>query len=109
MKCQLYKSSDVIYTDTFDSSDRIYMRVTLGKRRSYSDDDILILFVTRDSEGNVIFNSNTTLKWNNLWTSRECILAIPYTPDEPGEYSICIYFNGQFITEEPYTIKNAAE
>lgn len=109
MKCQLYKSSDVIYTDTFDSSDRIYMRVTLGKRRSYSDDDILILFVTRDSEGNVIFNSNTTLKWNNLWTSRECILAIPYTPDEPGAYSICIYFNGQFITEEPYTIKNAAE
>ena len=109
MKCQLYKSSDVIYTSTFEPSDRIYMRVTLGKRYTASDDSILILFVTRDSDGNVIFNSNTTLKWKNLWTSRECILAIPYTPDEPGDYSICIYFNGQFITEENYTIENAAD
>lgn len=109
MKCQLYKSSDVIYTTTFVPTDRIYMRVTLGKRYASSDDSILILFVTRDSNGNVIFNSNTTLKWKNLWTSRECILAIPYTPDGPGDYSICIYFNGQFITEETYTIENAAE
>ena len=109
MKCQLYKSSNVIYTTTFEPTDRIYMRVTLGKRYTSSDDNILILFVTRDADGNVIFNSNTTLKWKNLWTARESILAIPYTPDEPGEYSICIYFNGQFVTEQAYTIKNAAD
>lgn len=109
MTCQLYKTSNVIYTTTFEPTDRIYMRISLGKRQVSSEDSILILFVTRDSDGNVIFNSNTTLKWKNLWTSRQCILAIPYTPDEPGEYSIDIYFNGQLITKQPYTIENAAE
>lgn len=111
MTCSLYnyKAPDIVFTNTFASTDRIYMKINLSKRYTRSDDEILILFVTRDADGNVIFNSNTTLQWNNLWDSRECILAIPYTPDEPGDYSICIYFNGQFITEENYTIENAAE
>lgn len=111
MTCSLYnyKAPDIIYTDTFVPTDRIYMKINLSKRPSASTDETLILFVTRDAEGNVIFNSNTTLEWSDLWNSRECILAIPYTPDEPGDYSICIYFNGQFVTEETYTIENAAD
>ena len=44
-----------------------------------------------------------------MWTNRECILAIPYTPESVGNYSIDIYFNGQLITQQPYTIENAAE
>lgn len=111
MTCSLYKytAPDIVYTDSFVPTDRIYMKINLSKRPSASTDETLILFVTRDAEGNVIFNSNTTLEWSNLWNSRECILAIPYTPDEPGDYSICIYFNGQFVTEETYTIENAAD
>lgn len=109
MSCQLYQAPDLVYTNTFVPTDRIYMKITLGKRPGNSNDDILIIFATRDADGKVIASSTTTLKWNNLWTYRESILAIPYTPDEPGEYSICIYYNGQFITEEAYNIKNAAE
>lgn len=111
MTCSLYnyKAPDIVYTDTFVPTDRIYMKINLSKRPSTSTDETLILFVTRDADGNVIFNSNTTLEWSDLWTSRECILVIPYTPDEPGDYSICIYFNGQFVTEETYTVKNAAD
>lgn len=99
-----YQAPDVIYTTTFTQADRIFMKLSLNKRQYSSSDDILILFVTRDSDGNVIFNSNTTLQWSDLWSSRECILAIPYTPDDPGEYSIGIYFNGQFVIEEAYTV-----
>ena len=111
MTCSLYKytAPDIVYTDTFVPADRIFMKINLSKRPSASTDETLILFVTRDAEGNVVFNSNTTLEWSDLWNSRECILAIPYTPDEPGDYSICIYFNGQFVTEETYTIENAAD
>ena len=111
MTCSLYKytAPDIVYTDTFVPTDRIFMKINLSKRPTASTDETLILFVTRDAEGNVVFNSNTTLEWSDLWNSRECILAIPYTPDEPGDYSICIYFNGQFVTEETYTIENAAD
>lgn len=109
MTFRLYQAPDIVYTNTFISSDSIYMKINLNKRYSSSDDRITILFATRNSDGAVINSSTTTLLWNNLWTSRECILAIPYTPEDVGEYTICIYFNGQLITEQPYTIKNAAD
>ena len=109
MTSRLYQAPSLVYTNTFVPSDSIYMKINLGKRYSSSSDKITILFATRDDEGAVINSSTTTLVWSNLWTSRECILAIPYTPEDAGEYTICIYFNGQLVTEQPYTIKNAAD
>ncbi len=109
MSFSLYKAPDIEYTTTFTARDSIYMKIKLDKSASASDDRIAILFVVRDENGKVINNSSTTLTWNNLWTYRESILAIPYTPEEAGNYHICIYFNGQFITDQAFTVENAAE
>lgn len=109
MSFRLYKAPDIEYKTTFKPSDSIYMKINLGKRPATSDDKISILFATRDENGNVINSSSTTLPWNSLWTYRECILAIPYTPEEAGNYHICIYFNGQYITDQLFTIENAAD
>ena len=109
MTCSLYQAPSLEYKNTFIPSDSIYMKISLAKRPGSSDDRIMVVFATRDANGNVINNSNTTLVWTNMWTNRECILAIPYTPENAGNYSIDIYFNGQLITQQPYTIENAAE
>ena len=85
------------------------MKISLSKRPGTSEDRITILFATRNADGKVINNSTTTLIWKNMWTNRECILAIPYTPENAGNYSIDIYFNGQLVTEHPYTINTAAD
>ena len=109
MNTSLYQAPSLEYTTTFIPTDSIYMKLSLAKRPGTSEDRITILFVTRDDAGNVINNSSTTLIWKNMWTNRECILAIPHTPENPGDYYIAIYFNGQLVTEQPYTIINAAE
>ena len=109
MSSSLYQAPDLVYKNTFVPSDSIYMKVVLNKRPGSSEDRITVLFATRNAEGKVINNSSTTLVWSNMWTNRECILAIPYTPEEAGDYEICIYFNGQLATTQPYNIENAAE
>ena len=109
MSFQLYKAPDIEYKTTFTPDDSIFLKINLNKRHASSDDKINILFAVRDENGNVINSSNTTLVWSKLWTYRESILAIPYTPKEAGNYHICIYFNGQFITDQPFTIENAAD
>ena len=109
MTCSLYQAPSLEYKTTFIPSDSIYMKISLAKRPGSSDDKITVLFVTRDANGNVVHNSYTTLVWKNMWTNRECILAIPHTPENAGNYSIDIYFNGQLVTQQPYTIENAAE
>ena len=109
MTCQLYQAPSLEYRNNFIPSDSIYMKISLSKRPGTSEDRITILFATRNADGKVINNSTTTLIWKNMWTNRECILAIPYTPENAGNYSIDIYFNGQLVTEQPYTINNAAD
>lgn len=109
MSSSLYQAPDLVYTNTFIPSDSIYMKLSLNKRPGSSEDRITVLFATRNVDGKVINNSSTTLVWKNMWTNRECILAIPYTPEEAGDYEICIYFNGQLVTEQSYNIENAAE
>lgn len=109
MSFQLYKAPDIEYKTTFAPSDSIYMKINLNKRHAASDDKINILFAIRDENGNVINSSSTTLVWSKIWTYRESILAIPYTPKDAGNYHICIYFNGQLVTDQTFTIENAAD
>lgn len=109
MSFQLYNAPSLEYKTTFNPNDSIYMKINLAKRHAASDDKISILFAIRDESGNVINSSSTTLAWSKLWTYRECILAIPYTPENAGNYHICIYFNGQYITDQTITIENAAD
>ena len=108
MTVQLYEAGNLEYKNSFTKKDDIFMKLNLSKRPGSSSDRVVILFATRDDAGNIVNSSTTTLTWDNLWTYRECILDIPYTPEGAGTYHICIYFNGQLVTDQTYTIENPA-
>ena len=108
MTVQLYEAGNLEYKNSFTTKDDIFMKLNLSKRPGSSSDRVVILFATRDDAGNIVNSSTTTLTWDNLWTYRECILDIPYTPEGAGTYHICIYFNGQLVTDQTYTIENPA-
>ena len=108
MTIQLYEAGNLEYKNSFTTKDDIFMKLNLSKRPGSSSDRVVILFATRDDAGNIVNSSTTTLTWDNLWTYRECILDIPYTPEGTGTYHICIYFNGQLVTDQTYTIENPA-
>ena len=109
MSFKLYDATNLEYKNTFNASDDLFIKINLDKRPGSSEDRILVLYATCNEEGNVINSSSTTLHWNQMWANRQCILDIPYTPEEAGNYHICIYFNGQLVTDQSYEIKNAAD
>jgi hypothetical protein len=39
-----------------------------------------------------------------MWQSRYGKLTIPVMPEEPGTYSVSIYFNGAAVTKQNFTI-----
>ena len=71
-------------------------------------DDISVMFVIRDSQGNALpqLTSTTTANWNDLWNnrSRYCSLNLPAIPDADGQYTVEIYFNRALVVTKPLTI-----
>lgn len=92
------------YTTSFKvgSSASFVMRLT----RDYttSNDEIVTLFVVRDSEGKIISNATEARTWKSMWYRSYGKLTLPFLPDQPGNYSVSIYFNGTAATSRNFTV-----
>ena len=68
-----------------------------------------VLFVIRDGYGNVIPQLVTTIHdtWRNLWYPGDdhyAELDIPEVPENPGNYTVTVYFNGAQVTSLHFEI-----
>ncbi len=67
-----------------------------------SADPISILLVVRDEEGNVVDHYSGEEVWDDMWTKKKYVGELVRTPQEPGAYSMEIYFNGKLVaTDKP--------
>ncbi len=73
-------------------------------------DQASILYVIRDSEGNVLpelVDYSDNYIWNTLWVNTDyhyCELDIPSVPKAPGNYKLYLYINGYAICTLDFTI-----
>ena len=96
-------SKDMI-TSTFSASDKISFIIksnghTYGRN---NNQEYTVLYVIRDSEGNVLpeyLDDTQTVDWYQMWgyTYPYADLTIPKTPNEPGKYSLYLYFDGAAV------------
>ena len=93
------------YTDTFDVGEKASFVVHLNKSSQVSDDYVDVLFVIRNSLGEIVCTSSTGSSWTYMWDNRYCELDIPTMPTKPGSYSIYIYFNGMAAARDFFTIE----
>ena len=71
-----------------------------------SDDTVTILLVVRNEDGGVIDHYTGEEVWNDMWTSKKYVGELIRTPQEPGTYTLEIYFNGKIVqTGSPITFK----
>ena len=96
-------------TDTFQSGDSISVVLKTDDKFYLPEMDIDVMYVIRDGEGNVLsaLTSTETVDWKALWyddSYQNGELTIPKVPQEPGNYSVSIYFNNLAVTVVSFEI-----
>ena len=97
------------FTDTFQPGDSISVVLTTTDNFYLPEMDIQAMYVIRDGNGNVLSNyiSNETIDWKSLWYDDDYHngeLTIPDVPEEPGDYSLSLYFDNLAVTAIKFTI-----
>lgn len=97
------------YTSVFSSGSKASVLLHLDKPFWTSERDVTVLYVIRDSNGNVLpeYISQQALNWQLMWTGDDyhyCELNIPTIPTESGEYGLYLYFNNAAIAIVKFTV-----
>jgi len=100
--------ADDDYTATYAPGSKVSMVLYSPAKAGRSNDDISVMFVIRDSQGNAIpkLTHTVTGNWNDLWNnrSRYCSLNLPAIPDTDGQYTVEVYFNRALVVTKNLTI-----
>ncbi len=96
--------ADSDYTSTFWIGEKAGYVVFLNRKYDLSYETITTAFVIRDENENVVSISSVAESWTAMWYKNYCELNIPSLPEVPGQYTISVYFNGQFAVKQSFTL-----
>lgn len=94
------------YSSTYASGTKVSMVVYATARFYRPEDKMDMMFIIRDSEGNVLTDLmvEKTITWRSIWKDGYAYLDIPAMPAEAGEYEVSLYFGGRFVVTKEFTI-----
>ena len=92
------------YKTTFAVGEQASFAVRLNHEYNTSPDEIVTLFVIRDSDGNIVSNETQQRTWTSMWYRGFGRINIPVMPSAPGTYTLDIYFNGASVTTQTFTV-----
>ena len=97
---------DVEKATTFASGDSVIMVLNATQKFSTPDDKVTISFVIRNAEGQALqeLAKSYSKVWKSLWNEYYATLSIPAMPTAAGSYTLELYFNGAFVSSNPFTI-----
>ena len=92
------------YRTSFTIGEYASFLVRFDKLYNAPDEEVTILFVTRNQNGDAIHSGIQVDTWKNMWPLTYYKLNAPAMPGTAGEYTMEIYFNGMLVHEQPFTI-----
>jgi hypothetical protein len=95
---------DKDYTDTYKVGTKAAFVARLRNKYNTSSDMITILYVIRDANGKLISSETTAQTWTSMWYKYYGELDIPSIPSTPGNYTIEVYFNGEWVHEQNFKV-----
>lgn len=99
------------FADSFARGDSISVQLYYMSNFYIRHENIQLLYVIRDEAGKVVSDciAMENRDWRDgLWNGPDyhyCCLTLPHVPENPGNYSFSLYFNGQLIAAENFTIQ----
>jgi len=93
------------FTTTYKVGEKASFIIRVDKPYQESVDEIKTLYVIRDADGKVVSaNTGRTRIWGAMWNRNYSELDIPAMPQKAGKYTVEIYFNGDHITTQNFTV-----
>ena len=97
------------FTDSFAAGTPISILLKANKEFSFPRDEVNILYVIRDGNSNVVSEliGQETFSWWDMWVDEDhhyCELDLPNVPEEAGDYTLALYFNGYAVMAIEFTI-----
>ena len=96
------------YSATHTPGAKVSLLLYSPDKASWVNEDISVMYVFRDSRGNILphLTSTVTGNWNTLWgnQTRYCSLDLPVIPSDTGEYSVEVYFDRALMITKKLTV-----
>ena len=91
---------------SFAAGDSVTMVLNATKKFYTYDENVDISFIIRNANGQAMLElaNSYTKSWQNLWNNYYATLSVPAMPAIAGDYTLELYFNGDFVSSNPFSI-----
>lgn len=92
------------YQTKFTAGQRVGFVARLANRYAISYDIINVVYVVRDEQGQIISVTPAPQTWSSMWYQHYGEFNVPSLPQSAGTYTLDIYFNGESVHQQIFTI-----
>ena len=92
------------YVNTFVVGQKVSAVIALSGSFEKSDNDILITYVVRGENKELITFAHDVQTWRSMWYQNYCELDVQGIPTELGTFELTIFFNGQTVGTQKFEI-----
>ena len=103
-----WNHGDVEKATTFTSGEAVTMVLNATKKFYTYAENVEITFVIRNAKGQaqVELTNAYNKVWQKMWSNYYATLDVPAMPTAEGSYTIELYFNGDYVSSNNFTITN---
>lgn len=89
---------------TFTTQQHVSFALEVSYDATEEDKTVKTTYVIRDSQGNPVKIYNSERTWSGTWTTARHTGDLPDSLATPGDYTLEVYFNGQFMADADFTV-----
>ncbi len=101
----MYLSTDTEYEtpmDTFTSNQSVNLVISAEYDETSEDKSVSTAYFIRNNGGKIVSYTQGQRTWSGEWTELDHTDALTTLPEEPGIYTLEIYFNGKILATKEF-------
>lgn len=102
----LEENPDTLETpaSSFTTQQHVSFALEVSYDATEEDKTVKTTYVIRDAQDNPVKIYNSERTWSGTWTTARHTGDLPDSISTPGEYTLEVYFNGQFMADAAFTV-----